>query len=233
VFLPTVAPGYIITYDQCQTLLSRLTFNRMWCANPRKGRGEGWYGRIVHDPARQESCLQLILYYRVQWFPYHVNDFSPLYVYFTDDVNITRVIYDDGHHRATQVQGSYLKSFTVWAPWHSFQYGYRKAVIGRPLRSSFFPLTDEVLQSWWLLPGKPQFKLRSKFTDPWHPGLLTEPAGRKPTFRDEASCPHCGRIAHLDTMEREGHVFYLELRCLVGHRYTARYDALRQAMETA
>ena len=98
--------------------------------------------------------------------------------------------------------------------------------------SPYLPLTDTKLREWWLQDDMRQLKLRSKFADPWHPHLFPENVSFQATFRDEAPCPICGTIAHLDAMQRDGALFTLPITCPNGHPYLARYDASTLKMVT-
>lgn len=219
---PTLRPPYRMLVDIPFTWHEKFAFSRFLAGDPDASRQEGFYSRLVYDPQQSEYCWQIVLYYRLQLVPYHINDYHPLFAYFDDTYRLLRVLYDAGHHRAMLAPKTIQCAFVVRFPWHGYRPGSSR--FARPLRAASFDLTDDVLRSWWLQPGKPQFKLRSKFVDPWHPGLGLGDSVAKGSFRDEAVCPTCGAVEFLDTMDLIEGIFCLSLRCPRGHRFVACYD---------
>lgn len=230
---PTLAQGLRELVADPAELLSGINWEKRWCGNPNIETGEGTYYRFVERIETGERCLQAVVFYNVQWVPHHRNDFAPIYFYFDNDNRITRVLYDFFHHQVASVSESAVANMSVivFAPWHAFRVNERHWAQNR-FRSPYIRLKDDLLRKWWLLDGKPQFKLRSKWINPWHPNLFPENVPFQATFRDEAPCPVCGQVSHLDTMSRDGPVFILPLICHNGHRYIATYDAFSQQMDT-
>ena len=222
--IPTLLPTYQRQNKQPDNWQKAMSFFRFLADDPTADKQEGFYARSIWNPARSESCLQIVLYYRKQSFPYHVNDYHPIFAYFNASQQLTRILYDNGHHRSRSVAPSSSLAFTVQYPWHGYAVG--RSLFASPLRAAVFDLTDALLVQWWLQPGMPQFKLRSKFVDPWHPGLAPSPGGATGSFRDEAVCPRCGHTELLDRMDLDGRVFRLPILCPKGHRYTVLYDAV-------
>jgi hypothetical protein len=203
-------------------------FYRFLAGNPDPKQQEGFYYRFIYSPIQQEFCLQLVLYYRKQLIPYHVNDYHPIYAYFNDSHELIRVLYDTNHHCGTFAALSLPQPFTVRFPWHGYKAS--RSIVALPLKTRFFDLNGELLDRWWLQPGKPQFKLRSKFVDPWHKKLQPQ-ASTQISFRDEAVCPYCGVRQLLDTMELDGTLFHISLECQNSHTFVAKYDATTMKME--
>lgn len=222
--VPTILPKYQLVPDFSLTLLfDKFRFYRLLAGNPDRNNAEGIYIRLVYSDERQEYCLQAVNYYRKQIFPYHVNDYHPFYVYYDSNYNFIRLRYDSGHHYAKVLTETGTIILTLCFPWHGYKIG--KRFLALPYKTSFFNLNDDTLRSWWLQAGKPQFKLRTKFVDPWHEGLAMQGAV-KGNFRDEVHCPLCNAVELLDTMELEDTIFRVCLECQNGHRFTAIYDAL-------
>lgn len=230
--LPTLQLDYEHVQHPDTSLQEHFDFFRFFAGNHDPLKREGLYHRIVHSPARDEFCLQVVSYYRIQRFPYHVNDYHPLFVYFDRSMSPVRLLYDSYHHMASQLVPTDRKQIiTIQYPWHSF-YAGRKP-LSRPLATYCFALTDHILEEWWLQPGKPQFKLRTKFVDPWHSSLLSSTATQPSSFRDEVRCPVCGEVTLLDTMELQDYTFRLEVTCPNRHKYVVRYDPAGMKMESS
>ena len=194
---------------------------RWLTGNPDPRLGEGLYTRFVFHPERRELCLQVVLYYRIQSFPYHVNDFALFYAYFDDQYRMVRLLYDAGHHHARLAPIRQPMRLTVQYPWRAFRVG--KGMVARSLQAAEFPLTDKILRDWWIRPDKGQFKIRSKFVDPWHPGLERPENGAWASFRDEMICPDCGSVKLLDQMVPKENVLRSTIRCC-GRKYDICYD---------
>lgn len=229
--IPTVRPEYVLEFPSPASLLPSLQFFRAWCGNPNGRKGEGVYYRLVRQPSDQRSCLQLILYYHVQWLPYHPNDFAPIFIYLEPDEKVSRILYDSLHHAAATIFAPKTLSFTVIAPWHAFRYSWQGWPTTR-MQTAYHAMHDSIVLQWWFLRGKAQLKLRSKLIDPWHMGLVEQSRESRPTFRDEVKCPACGRTVQMDTMQIEGSVFLKDCRCSRGHRFTVCYDSQRQVIES-
>lgn len=178
-----------------------------------------------------ECCLQIVIYYRIQWFPFHINDFAPLYFYYDAHGRFVRLLYDKTHHTVGEVNAQDNLHIVVYGPWHGYRVN-ESHWAQRPLKSRFRPLTDAILRHWWLITGKPQFKLRSKFVNPWDHRLFSDRIAYPPTFRDEAPCPNCGEVFHLDTMDQPQHtgIFQRKITCSRSHTYLATYNAFTQLM---
>ena len=204
-------------------------FYRFLAGNPNPRKQEGFFYRMVFSPAWQEYCLQVVLYYRLQIFPYHVNDYHPFFVYYDKAERIIRLIYDSGHHYVALAPDVQRHTLTVRFPWHGYAYG--RTPLSLPFNAVNFQLDDDLLHRWWLQPGKPQFKLRSKFVDPWHPGLIGQLTDHG-SFRDQAVCPYCGATVLMDTMLLENTTLSLPVKCSNRHRFTARYDFCLMSMQS-
>ena len=228
--VPTVRPEYDVSEDALDALPVAPALFRFACLDPNAARREGLYVRRVVR-ADGASCVQVILFYRVQWVPYHRNDFAPFFVYLDANDALTRIVYDVGHHRAATLLPHPDLCLTVVAPWHALRPG--RTALARRLRATELRLTDDVIRAWWYEPRtEAQLKLRSKLVDPWHPGL--QGIGREHgTFRDEAACPRCGRPALMDDMEVRGPDLVRPTRCPVGHPFVAAYRGQRMAVEGA
>jgi len=227
--LPTILPEYVFSDRLSSSWIQSFIFRRFLAGNPNRLKGEGFYHRLVFSPLRQEYCLQVVLYYRIQIFPYHINDYHPFFVYYDIRENIIRLAYDSGHHNITIAPLTEKYIMTVRFPWHGYK--YNQTAFSPPLKADKFCLTNDILQAWWLQIGKPQFKLRSKFVDPWHPGLTTAlpSAG---SFRDEAVCPYCGAIVLMDTMYLKGTTLSCPIMCPNQHQFTAIYDFCSMIMKS-
>jgi hypothetical protein len=205
-------------------------FYRFIARNHNPSWREGFFSRWVFNPKSDEYCVQVVSYYRYQLIPFHINDYHPFYIYYDKNFNPLRVLYDPGHHHSSVIAiKSEQQSLTVIYPWHPFEYGRKKQSL--PLKPVFRDLTDEVLLKWWLQPGMPQFKLRSKFVDPWHPGLIPKDSSTTGTFRDEIVCPNCGKAHLFDRMDFDGKVFSLGVKCCNNTIITAVYDPENMIMD--
>ena len=229
--VPTALPEYTVEFPSATSLIPSLQFFRAWCGNPNEKKGEGIYYRLVRQPADGRSCLQLILYYRVQWFPYHPNDFAPMNIYLESGGEVSRILYDSFHHTVATIIEPRSLYFTVFAPWHAFKPGRQGWPISQ-MQTAYHAMEDSVILRWWFLRGKSQLKLRSKLVDPWHAGLTKQSGEVRPTFRDEGKCPVCNRTVQMDTMHIQGAEFSKACRCALGHSFTVRYDSERQVIET-
>jgi len=231
--IPTVALGVRQIDADPAELLKDAIWERRWCGNPNAQKGEGTYYRYVENIETRERCLQVAVFYDVQWFPYHPHDFSPIYFYFDERDRLVRILYDYFHHKIASLSAAELQELRVviCTPWHTFRINETHWA-QRLFHSPYLPLTDDILRTWWLFDGMRQFKLRSKFVDPWHPHLFPENVPHQATFRDEAPCPVCGEVFHLNVMKQKGGIFSLDIRCRNRHAYTAIYDAFTQQMET-
>ena len=222
--IPTLLFGYQKLNNEPDLLKKVFVFFRFLAGNPDYQKKEGIYYRLVYSPELEEICLQAVLYYRRQLFPYHINDYHPFYAYFDKSYQLIRLVYDSSHHRSMIITPCIPPvNLTVRFPWHGYKFG--RSAVSLPFKANYFELTDEVLASWWLQYGKPQFKLRTKFVDPWHIGL-TSRGNIDGNFRDEVLCPYCGDVSFLDTMDlQSGEKFHLKVTCHNKHRFVVDYDA--------
>lgn len=227
--VPTLSPQYELLAKAPFAWADSFTFYRFLAGNPDPSKQEGFYSRCVYAPDRREYCVQVVLYYRRQLFPYHVNDYHPLYAYFDESYSLVRLLYDQGHHVARSAPLANRNIFTIRFPWHGYHIG--RTSLSMSFRAGQFELTDDVLRGWWLQSGMPQFKLRSKFADPWNEGLVPH-GSTAGNFRDEAVCPFCDAIVLLDAMTLEGGVFQTQLRCRNHHRFSAFYDPTSMRLES-
>jgi hypothetical protein len=224
----TLAPQYELLGKAPFAWADWFTFYRFLAGNPDPRKQEGFYHRCVYAPAKHEYCVQVVLYYRRQLFPYHVNDYHPLYAYFNESYQLVRLLYDASHHQARCAPLAQHYALAIRFPWHGYHLG--SSYLSVLFHASHFDLTDDVLRGWWLQSGMPQFKVRSKFFDPWNPGLM--PHDQTPgNFRDEAICPYCGAIELLDAMTLEDGIWRIQLRCRNDHRFAAVYDSSRMHLE--
>ncbi len=176
--VPTVCPGYTVEFPS--PLPPFPEFYRFACLDPDPEKREGIYTRLVSRAGGTERCLQIILYYRVQWLPYHVNDFAPAFLYLDPEGRVQELIYDPGHHRAASVLQPRDLRLTVVAPWHAMR---RRAPgpLGRPLRAAQYELRDSVIRAWWFHPnGAAQLKLPPNW---WTPGTLGSTHGTAAAVR--------------------------------------------------
>lgn len=229
--VPTILDRYDLVSDPPFEWQGQFDFYRFLAKDPEPDSGEGFYYRLAHDPSLEEYCLQVILYYRVQEFPYHINDFHPFFSYYDNQFKSKYLLYDSSHHYTREIVPSDEQAFTVRFPWHGYKPG--RSLFAAPLQSESFRLDDSILRDWWLQSGKQQLKIRSKFVDPWHAGLRRKHPAARGTFRDEAVCPYCGEIRHLDTMDFDGSLFSLEVTCPSGHPFVSKYDPLSMKMDSA
>jgi hypothetical protein len=227
--VPTILPEYVLMTETLSSWTDSFTFYRFLAGNPNPRKQEGFFYRLVFSPNRQEYCLQVVLYYRLQKFPYHINDYHPFFVYYDRTQSMIRLVYDSGHHNIAIVPRAQQHVLTVRFPWHG--YGYGKTACSLLFKAANFRLTDDILQGWWLQPGKPQFKLRSKFVDPWNMRLLTQPTGRG-SFRDEAICPYCGAIVMMDAMDLKGTILSLPVMCPNKHHFSFTYNFCSMSMQS-
>lgn len=189
----------------------KFQFYRIFAGNHNKNKNEGLYFRVVYNPLLGEYCLQVVSYYRLQRLPYHVNDYHPFFAYFDSDYSLLRLLYDSGHHFASYADLlPEVQKLTINYPWHSLLPG--KPRFAKPLETQYFHLSDAILQGWWFQKGKPQFKLRSKFADPWHEKLFPV-FGQRGNFRDEFCCPNCDQVNYFDTMNYKDDLFTVDVVC--------------------
>jgi hypothetical protein len=230
--IPTLAPEIQQIDGNMEDLLSNIRWERRWCGNPNPRKGEGTYYRYLEHQQSRERCLQVVIFYRIQRFPYHPHDFAPIYFYFDDRNQLKRILFDHYHHNVASfpITARSKTRVVVYAPWHAFRVGEIHWA-QRPFRSTCWHLTDELLRQWWSFDDMRQFKLRSKFVNPWHPHLFQESAPDQATFRDEAPCPRCGSIYHLDYMHYKDGIYQLDILCPNQHKYSAMYNTYSQAME--
>jgi hypothetical protein len=228
--VPTVLPGYQVEPDRLPSSSASPELFRFLCLDPRPSRGEGLYVRRVRR-ADGASCVQAILFYRVQWLPYHLHDYAPFYLYFDPPGRLAEIVYDAGHHRAARLSPGQADRLTVSAPWHALRPG--RTPLAVKLRAAEFPLDDDTIRHWWYQKrSQAQLKLRSKLVDPWLPGLRPD-GGAPGTFRDEAPCPRCGVVTPLGAMEIDGVDLLRRMRCPAGHPFVAAYRARSGAVEAA
>jgi hypothetical protein len=222
--LPEIQKLHTIPFDW----MNNFVFFEFLSGHFQPDRSEGIYKRMLYSPLVKEYCLQLIFYYRIQIFPYHVNDYLPMYIYFDEMHQMKRLLYDIGHHNAAEAAIKPMEVFTVKYPWRQFEAGKSRFALN--LKPITCDLTDEVIENWWLQDGKPQCKLRTKLIDPWHPGL--KPYGIMPgNFRDVACCPKCKSLELLDTMDIIEDHFHLSIKCKNSHFYDANYYYLTMRKE--
>ena len=227
-YIPTHLPEYEIVQDAIFDWQEHFSFYRFFAGEHDPDKGEGFYYRIVFNPMLKEYCSQVISYYRIQRFPYHVNDYHPFFVYFSNG-RITRLLYDPGHHHSAYAHlGAGKQALTIEYPWHSFCSGRKLFAI--PLKPNYLNSLDLVLVDWWMQPGMPQFKLRSKIVDPWNPGLFPKNTQERGSFRDEVICPNCSKIYYFDEMNLENGVFQLPVECC-SKTFIASYDPTKMKME--
>lgn len=230
---PTLIPGLRQVDADVSQLLEYTRWEKRWCGDPNRRKEEGRFWRCIENQQTRERCLQVILFYQVQRFPYHPHDFAPIYFYYNSSGQMTRILYDYYHHQVASLAVSPQAEtrVIVYAPWHAFKTNETHWA-QRPFHCSDFLLANERLREWWAYTDMRQFKLRSKFINPWHPGLFPESAAEKATFRDEAACPVCGEIFYLDLMDFDGERYSLEITCSKRHAYTAVYHPGGQNVET-
>jgi hypothetical protein len=233
--IPTLSPGIRLIAGNPARLLKDIQWLKRWCGNPNPRRGEGSYYRYLENTNTGQRCLQMVIFYRVQWFPYHNHDFAPIFFYFDAQDRLERILYDFYHHNVVSLSVTDHDQpvrIIVYAPWHAFRVDQSHWAQTR-FTSPYLPLSDDQIVKWWLYPDMRQFKLRSKFVNPWCPTLFPETTPFPPsTFRDEAPCPTCGEVFHLDFMPTNGvDTFNLEIICKNGHHYQATYHLDEQRME--
>ena len=203
--IATLSPGIQQVAIDPNQLLRGVRWLKRWCGNPNSRQGEGSYYRYLENSATGQRCLQVVIFYRVQWFPYHNHDFAPIFFYFNSQDCLERILYDHYHHNVSSLSVENHNrpvQVVLYAPWHAFRVN-ESHWAQTDLHSSYLPLTDEQLSRWWLYPDMRQFKLRSKFLNPWDPHLFPENTPFPATFRDEAPCPNCNEVYHLDFMRTD------------------------------
>ena len=163
----------------------------------------GTYYRVVEDHGKR--CVEYILYFTIQRFTPHPYDYEPIFVY--DD----RVIYDKMHYNTGMVPGKW-REFTVIFPWNSIT--HYKIPLSRKLELKLKPLTDEIIERWWSVPGKGQFLIRQKILNPW---------SVRTTFRDEITCPVCGKTHVISGMEVKKNTLQWEGLCH-GKKINVQFD---------
>ncbi len=223
-----IQPAYQILYDE--SLLNDFTFEnlkiylRYFLCGPPQSAGEGIFYRIIQN--REEKCIQCIVFYKTQWFPYHPHDYHPFYIYLDENNNVRFLIIDDGHHfsKLIPIERKHKKkmvNITLFLPDHGLTSRIKASKIFKP---KLLPLLPMQLEKWWKINNMAQLKLRTKLIDPWAPGLIPPAPSKKEsliyrinhllpfkvfssieknlkfTFRDEAICPHCQEMETLDFM---------------------------------
>ena len=222
-------PDYHLTYDKSQLNEFnfenlRIIFKTFLCLPP-KSKTEGLYFRILKS--NQGKCIQCLFFYKIQWIPYHPNDYHPFYVYLDEKNYVKYVIIDDGHHFSKLIPISPepkedVLIMSLFLPDHGLT--GRINLLGKTFKPHLIPLLPEQISDWWLINNMAQLKLRTKLVDPWAPGLIPKAPSKnqsllfrlnhilpfKPfpseeknsqfTFRDEAICPTCQRHTTLDFM---------------------------------
>ena len=225
----TIKPGYKIFYEKA--LLNNFNFPntkinlRYLLCGPPKSLGEGIFYRIIQK--KEQKCIQCIIFYKIQRFPYHPHDYHPFYIYLDDDNRVEFIILDDGHHFSKliskrEIENKKSINITIFLLDHGLTDQINR--FSKPFKPKFVPLLPEQIKKWWLINNMAQLKLRTKLIDPWAPGLIPKvPTQKKSllyrlnyilptkiftfaeenqrfTFRDEVFCPYCKTMETLDFM---------------------------------
>ncbi len=227
-----VNENYSVFYDEkfvndynFKNLSIKLKF--LLCGPP-QSKEEGIYYRIIKSHEKKEICIQNIIFYKKQKFPYHIHDFHPFYIYLDFQKNVKYVVIDDGHHFSKKLgpfrdlQNKDL-IITIFLPDHGLT--NKLGSFGRLFKPRFIPLKPETIFKWWTYNSMAQIKLRTKLIDPWSAGLIPRRFASSDTilsrinyiiplniipenkmnkiysFRDKSSCPICGDVFLLDFME--------------------------------
>ncbi|PKN94698.1 MAG: hypothetical protein CVU44_02495 [Chloroflexi bacterium HGW-Chloroflexi-6] len=228
----TYLKPYALIDDSFIEWQKNFKFFRFVARNHNSAWGEGFFSRILYNPELEEYCVQVVSYYRYQLIPFHINDYHPFFIYYDKKIQPLRLIYDPGHHNSNVAKiEAQTQNLTIIYPWHPFELGKKKFSL--PLVPVYRSLHNDVLLRWWLQPGMPQFKLRSKLVDPWHLGLLSNSKMEAGSFRDEITCPVCGKIHLFDRMDFDGKRFSSTFPCCKNTIITAIYDPenMRMSME--
>lgn len=197
----------------------KLILRRIACGNPNPKKNEYAYFRILEND--ENKCIQFIIFYQWQYYPPHKHDYHPFFIYVDENLNVSHMIYDKGHHSSKVIYPTKDPLiFSITSPDHHFSTQFNSMIMTRPFRCTYKPLMPRQIMYFWKINSMAQFKLRTKFINPWDPGIQY-------TFRDEAKCPYCGNIHLLDFMNLVKNRLFLEIECN-NHKFKAEYNINNQ-----
>ncbi|MBD3228151.1 MAG: hypothetical protein GF329_08175 [Candidatus Lokiarchaeota archaeon] len=237
-----INPNYEISYDK--TIINDLQFKNInvilscFLCNPPQSKNEGIYYRIIKS--EHGKCIQCISFWNRQWFPYHIHDYHPFFIYLDDKNFVKFILIDDGHHYSKMIKISKNQIGTdfrisFFLPDHGLT---DRLKIGRIFKPKLIPLKPKQIIKWWIINNMAQLKLRTKLIDPYKKGLIPESEPKKDsliyrinhittfniihqpmnslryTFRDEVVCPVCKEMSTLDFLpvykDQETDFFFLK-----------------------
>ncbi|MHA1270218.1 MAG: hypothetical protein ACTSPY_10565 [Candidatus Helarchaeota archaeon] len=225
-----VKHNYNISYDN--SIINNYNFKNLrielkyFLCGPPESSEEGIYYRIITSPFHKETCIQNIIFYKIQRFPYHIHDYHPFFIYLNDKNLVKYVIIDDGHHYSKKIlilkNNRKLLKITIFLPDHGLT--NKLGQISKSFKPRLIPLKPKKLIEWWTYNNMAQIKLRTKLIDPWTKGLIPDKNleqenlfyrlkyliplkifpnhenDLKFSFRDDAYCPICNKLFKLDFM---------------------------------
>ena len=260
-------PKYRLVYDQTilndfKFKNLSIIFKNFLCGPPRS-ENEGLFYRIIEKG--QEKCIQCIFFYKTQRIPYHPHDYHPFFIYLDENDLVKQVIIDDGHHYSKLIykkdEPNQKKNLviTIFLPDHGLT--DKLSLLGKLFNPKLIPLIPEQIIRWWTINNMAQLKLRTKLIDPWSKGLIPDNFIKKDSiiyrlnyisphpiipnktenlsfsFRDEVSCPICGRRELLDFMSvytpKKTNMRFLrkKMNCTNNHEYYIHYNFKLGKME--
>ncbi|TFF86666.1 MAG: hypothetical protein EU551_00800 [Promethearchaeota archaeon] len=214
-----INPKYKVSYDE--NIINNFKFKNIdikftcFLCRPPKSKNEGIYYRIIET--NEGKCIQCISFWKRQWFPYHVHDYHPFYIYLDDKNLVKFIIIDDGHHYSKLINIDQKRTKSIVITFFLPDHGLTDQInhIGKQFKPKLIPLRSNQIINWWIIDNMAQLKLRTKLVDPYIAGLIPKEELEKDSliyrlnhlstfpiipreknnlrysFRDEIFCPKC------------------------------------------
>jgi hypothetical protein len=246
-----INPKYKVSYDE--NIINNFKFKNIYIkftcflCRPPTSKNEGIYYRIIES--NEGKCIQCISFWKRQWFPYHVHDYHPFYIYLDRKNLVKFILIDDGHHYSKRAKSRVITFFLL-------DHGLTDQIthIGKQFKPKLIPLTSNQIIKWWIIDNMAQLKLRTKLVDPYIDGLIPREELEKDSliyrlnhltkypivprekhilrysFRDEVFCPKCDQLITLDYVpvkyDKDNNTIYLKnrIKCKNNHEFSFKYN---------